>query len=186
MTYASLTQRFLVEELLPITFYLVGRDFKQGQVLVEPGQVPGGMLLIGAGVCDVEWRPAAPRLGLAPREPGSAKRDAGLEQNPFGKFNGRLNKAIRAERAERECKEQQMEAGGFLVQRLTQGDALTVRGMSPGCAQEPSRLRVVAASRSVRAFELRKECLESLPPSVRVASVRPGRFRGRRAALLRL
>ena len=127
-------------------------------------------MLIFEGICDVEWIPENKKNIKSRDEILRRKREALLKSNPLGKFNVQLNRAMESERREQEDKDQMMKILGFTVQRLVKGDALTVRGMSSQSEPVKSKLRVVAASRKVRVFELKPSCLKYLPPPVRVGN----------------
>jgi CRP-like cAMP-binding protein len=118
--------QFMVEELIPITYHLRQKIFKKHEALVEVGDVPTSMLIIADGICDVEWLPEEVRGKNMTKMIKSLTESKSLI-NPLNKFSSVLHEYI-----SRNCdpKNSKGGKGGFKVQRLMKGDALTVRATS--------------------------------------------------------
>lgn len=153
------------------------RTYALGDMIVKPGGEPVSMQLLCHGICDVIWMNAY-KLALV---------DSDVVQwnphNPLNKFDdeihGMIEEIHKAMTQNTLAEQSRQELGlqdkrGFKVQRLTKGDSITVRGLadkgSYSHMSASKEICIVAASSTVKTFELARESVQHLPPDIRVVS----------------
>lgn len=155
------------------------RTYNFGEVIVKPGSEPVSMQLLCHGICDVIWMNAI-KVPVAEGEVLTSS-----PKNPLNKFDKEIHgviEEIHKTMTQLSIPEQSVNLNdqdfhgrkGFKVQRLTKGDAITVRGLaekgSYSHMSASKEISVVAASSSVKTFELSRESVQFLPPEIRVKS----------------
>ena len=165
---SSHRERFTIEELVPIAYYLEPTSYSIGEVLIATGDVPVDLQLIADGVCDV--------VLISDKREEEDFGSLQFKNNPLNKFNKEIHDVIQVlEDANKNSTATRMKKklnkAAFVVQRLLKGDALTVRALtqrSSGQSIQPAFLSVVTSS-PVRVYKLSPQALPMLPPNIRNA-----------------